>query len=267
MAVRPSSEKAGTVIRTVIVDDEPLAREGLRRLLSEDPAMTLVAECRDGVEAVRTITAERPDLVILDVQMPEVDGFGVISAIGPEAMPPVVFITAHDRYAVDAFNVHAVDYLLKPVDPARFRETINRVKKIVGTKGQDDFHRKIAALMAHMGSQQRTPSDRIAVRSTGRVVLVPFREILWIEAAGDYITLHTAGERHVLRETMTAAESMFPSDRFIRIHRSFIVNIDYVKEFRPLFRGEYAVLLSDGTRLVASRTFRRRLEEFIGTTR
>jgi two-component system, LytTR family, response regulator len=267
MGARPPTEKRREPVRTVVVDDEPLARQGIRKLLAEDPAFILVAECRDGVEAVATIQNEKPDLVILDVQMPEVDGFGVITAIGAGTMPPVVFVTAHDKYAVDAFNVHAIDYLLKPVDPERFRETLKRVKQQIESAGQDEFRNNIAALLAQIGGVPKPAHDRIAVRSSGKVVLVPFREIRWIEASGDYITLHTISERHTLRETMASAESMFPTGRFIRIHRSFIVNIDFLRELRPLFRGEYAVILTDGTRLVASRTYRERLESFLGSPR
>ncbi len=248
-------------IRTLIVDDEPLAREGIRRLLACDPDFELAGECGDGVEASAMIRKIRPDLIFLDVQMPEVDGFGVVSSLDPSEIPLVVFVTAHDRYAIEAFRVAAVDYLLKPVDPDRFSETLGRIRTRLLEAGAGDLRAAVAELARAF--PVRPAPGRITVRSSDRIVILNPDEIRWIEASGDYITLHTAGERHLLRETMASILDRLDPARFVRIHRSTIVNIGAVKELRPLFRGEYALFLTDGTRLVVSRTCRKQLGKLL----
>jgi two-component system, LytTR family, response regulator len=263
MGNKKQSESGDTLIKTLIVDDEPLAREGIRRLLRDDPSIRIIGECGDGVEAIRIIKAEKPDLVFLDVQMPEVDGFGVIDALRAGTIPSIIFVTAHDRYAIEAFRVHALDYLLKPVDPARFSEAVERVKSNVVKDENRTLMKKLLAVADHIGGRHPRDTGRIAVKESGRIALVNVREIDWIEASGDYVSIHTPGERHLLRETMTSIEGQLDPGTFVRIHRSAIVNLDRVKELRPLFRGEYALYLFDGTRLIVSRTYRKRLEQML----
>ncbi len=251
-------------VRTLIVDDEPLARERLRTLLQTETDVDIVGECRDGREAVDAIGREAPDLVFLDIQIPELDGFQVIEAVGPEKAPVVVFVTAYDTYALQAFEVHAVDYLLKPFDEERFQKALARARTAVqGRRAGGEVGEKLLALLQDL----RAPHgylERLVVKSAGRLFFLRTPEIGWIESAGNYVCLHVGGESHLLRETMTALEARLDPARFVRIHRTAIVNIDEVKELQPLFHGEYQVLLRDGTQLTLSRGYRDRLQEVIG---
>ena len=251
-------------VRTLIVDDEPLARERLRTLLQAEADVEIVGECRDGREAVDAIASQTPDLVFLDIQIPELDGFGVIEAVGPEKAPVVVFVTAYDTYALQAFDVHAVDYLLKPFDEERFRKALARARTAVQSRrAGGEVGEKLLALLQDL----RAPHgylERLVVKSAGRLFFLRTPEVGWIESAGNYVCLHVGGESHLLRETMTALEAKLDPARFVRIHRTAIVNIDEVKELQPLFHGEYQVLLRDGTQLTLSRGYRDRLQEVIG---
>jgi len=247
-------------IRTLIVDDESLARERLWQLLQSEPDIEIIGECADGRAAVEAIREHSPDLLFLDVQMPELDGFGVLEAIGTERLPVIVFVTAHDKFALRAFDVHAVDYLLKPFDRERFQAALRRAVERVPQRDAGALDKKISALLAEL----RPPSptvERLAVKSGGRVVLVKTEDIDWIEAADNYAELHTGRESHLLRETLSALEARLAPGKFIRISRSAIVNVDRVKELEPLFHGEYQITLFNGVKLTLSRGYRHKLPQ------
>lgn len=249
-----------TPIRTLIVDDEPLGRERIRTLLQDNPAVEVIGECQDGQKAVAAIREQEPDLVFLDVQMPELDGFGVIREVGADAMPPVIFVTAYDQYAVHAFEVHALDYLLKPFDVDRFAEAFERAVQWVRRRRKDRLDQRMAHLLDDMQPARRI--ERILVKTAQRIYFVRTDEIDWIEAAGNYVRLHVGGARHLLRQTMSALEDQLDPNRFLRIHRSTIVNVDRVKELNRMFNGEYEVRLHDGTKLTLSRGYRSQLDRF-----
>lgn len=258
-------------MRTLIVDDEPAARAGLRHLLTADPEITVVGECRDGREAIAGICDLGPELVFLDVQMPELDGFGVLRAVGGEQLPVVVFVTAYDQYALRAFEVHAVDYLLKPFTDDRFREALRQAKLQVRRARLGELSRQVAALVADGAVVRSSPSgslsplrDRLVVKTGGGVTLVPVADIDWIDADGDYVRIHAGKAAHVVRETMHNLESELDPGRFVRIHRSTIVNLERVKELQPFYRGEFVAVLHDGTRLKLSRGCRDTLEARLG---
>src|SRR5688500_14070348 len=223
--------------RVIVADDEPLARERLRMLLGEEGWVEIVAECQDGQETIAAIQAHQPDLVFLDVQMPVATGFDVIEAVGPSRMPPVVFVTAYDRYALRAFDVRALDYLLKPFDRERFQQALGRARQQLQQHSQGELERRLMQLVSDLREPQQK-ADRLVVKSGGRVFFVRTRDIDWIEAAGNYVKLHVGGEAHLLRETMTAIEAQLDSDLFFRIHRCHIVNIERVQELQPWFNGE-----------------------------
>ncbi len=257
--------KSGTGIRALIVDDEPIAREGLRDLLSSEADISVVGEAGDGLTAAEEILSKKPDVVFLDIQMPEVDGFAVVEAVGPGEMPPVVFVTAFDEYAVKAFEVHALDYLLKPVDPDRFRGTLERVRRRInaGEGGTPDAG-LLRALRGLPGSGAY-PS-RILVRSPEKIIVVDTASIEWITAEGDYVRMRWKGATLTTRSTMTAMEGRLDPARFARIHRSAIVNVSLIRELRPAFTGDHALLLNDGTRFTLSRMYRARLFALLGKT-
>jgi two-component system LytT family response regulator len=250
-----------TKTRTLIADDEPLARERLRQLLQNEPEIEIVGECADGREAVEAIRKESPDLLFLDVQMPELDGFGVVEAIGTEPAPVIVFVTAYDQFALRAFEVHAVDYLLKPFDRERFQTALRRALERVRHREGRALTQQLSALLAE-GKPPPKPLERLAVKSGGRALLVKTDDIDWIEAADNYVTLHVGKESHLLRDTVSALEGRLAPEKFVRISRSTIVNVERVKELRPLFHGEYAVTLHNGTRLTLSRRYRHKLPQF-----
>jgi len=244
--------------RTLIVDDEPLARERLRGFLADDPTIEVVGEAGNGREAVGAILQLAPDLVFLDIQMPEMDGFEVIAALKDKVPPAVVFATAYDQFAVKAFEVHAVDYLLKPFDSERVNETLRRVARRL-KQGEANGPR-LDGLLAEIKSRPDTPG-RLLIKTDKKMVLVPMDDIDWVEAADNYVVLHVGKESHIQRETLSAMETKLPSATFIRISRSTIVNINRIKELQPLFHGEYAVILKTGARLTLTRTYRDGLEK------
>jgi len=255
-------------IRTLIVDDEPAARDGIRHLLAADPEIVLAGECSNGREAAAAIRDTAPDLVFLDVQMPGLDGFGVLREVGVDRAPAVVFVTAFDQYALRAFDVNALDYLLKPFTDDRFRQSLERAKQLVRQGRLGDLSRKLAALLDHDEPAPARPRylDRLVVKSGGKVTLLPVGEIEWIDAEGDYVRIHVGKTWHLLRETMKNLEDQLDSARFVRIHRSTIVNLEKVKELQPFFRGEYVVVLHNGTTLKLSRGYRDNLETRLGRT-
>jgi two-component system LytT family response regulator len=250
-------------IRTLVVDDEPIARERVLSLLQQEDDMEVVGECGDGAQAVAAIQHHAPDLVFLDVQMPGVDGFGVIEAIGAEKMPTVVFVTAYDEYALRAFEVHALDYLLKPFNRDRFRQTLKHARAHLERRRAGDLGRKLLALVNDI-KPEAPKLDRLIVKSGGRVFFLRTGDLDWIEAAGNYVRLHLGEDSHLFRETMNNMEARLDARRFVRIHRSRIVNTDRIKELQPWFNGEYVVVLQNGTRLTLSRGYREKLQERLG---
>jgi len=250
-------------MRTLIVDDEPLARERLRTLLRDEPDIELIGECADGKEAVSAIQGKNPELLFLDVQMPEMDGFAVLEAVGPERVPAVVFVTAYDRYALRAFDVHALDYLLKPFDRERFQKALERARAQVGERGK--LGDRLLALLKDIKEEPKHP-QRFVIKSAGRVFFLRADEINWIEAAGNYVQLHVGSATHLMRETMGGLETRLDPEKFVRIHRSAIVQVDRIKEMQPAFHGDYIVILEDGTRLNLSRSYREKLQALLGQT-
>jgi two-component system, LytTR family, response regulator len=254
---------AAKKVRTVIVDDEPLGRERIRTLLADDPEIEIVGEASDGEAAVASITKLKPDLLFLDVQMPEMSGFEVLEAVAGAEMPAVIFVTAYDQYAVQAFQVHALDYLLKSFDRERFGEAVQRAKAEIARGRENKLDERLVALLEDLQEQQGKP-DRLIVRSGGRIIFLRVEEIDWIEAADNYVCLRVGRESHLLRGTMASVEQRLDARKFLRIHRSTIVNLDRVKELAPLFHGDYAVRLRDGTELILSRNYREKLQEPLG---
>ncbi|MEM8933003.1 MAG: LytTR family DNA-binding domain-containing protein [Acidobacteriota bacterium] len=249
-------------IRTLLIDDEPLAREKLRTFLEEEKDLDIVAECRDGKDAVETIEREKPDLVFLDVQMPEMDGFEVLETIDVP-LPAVVFTTAFDQYALKAFDVHAVDYLLKPFDRDRFREALQRVRRDLDQRQIGDVKQQLVSLLADVRGDRPQFPDRLVIKTSGRVVFLKVDEIDWVDAAGNYVKLHVKGDGHMLRETMSGLEERLDPAKFIRIHRSTIVNIERIRELQQQFHGDYLVVLDNGQRLTLSRSYRDKIQELL----
>ena len=252
-------------LRAVIADDEPLARQRLRMLLEDIDWLEVVGEAKDGASATAAIQKLRPDLAFLDVEMPNGSGFDVIDSVGAAKMPFVVFVTAYDKYALKAFDVHAIDYLLKPFDRDRFRDALTRVRHQFERVTGGELERRLLQLVQDLTpAQQRL--ERFVIKSGGRVFFVPTGEIDWIEAAGNYVKLHVGTDEHLFRETMNAIEAKLNPDAFFRIHRSHMVNVERIRELQPWFNGEYVVFLKNGTRLTLSRGYREKLQERIGKT-
>jgi len=246
-------------LTVLIVDDEPLAREGLRMLLADDAEIGAVEEAKNGIEAVQRIRLARPDLVLLDVQMPEMDGFSVVQAIGSEQMPAVVFVTAHDQYAIRAFEINAIDYLLKPVTAERFLQSLARAKARLRTGEPRQESRQILSLLETIASPPRY-LKRMAVQSAGKTSFIPVEEVDWIRAAENYVELHVAQASHLLHVAMNTIEKSLDPEMFVRIHRSFMVNLRRVKEIQPASHGEYVLLLHSGVRLQSGRTYHERIK-------
>ena len=244
-------------LRTLIVDDESLAREGVRMLLEKDPDVGDVIECADGKAAVDVIRREKPDLVFLDVQMPEMSGFDVVASVGVNQMPNTIFITAYDKYAVQAFEFNALDYLLKPYTTERFTRALERAKTQL--RNSHELSRQFSALLDHLSSDSN-PLERLVVKSAGRISFVNILDIDWIEAADTYVRLHVGREAHLIRGSLSSLEARLDPTKFLRIHRSTIVNLKSIKELQPLFHGEYVFTLRDGTQLSSSRSYRDRLQ-------
>lgn len=249
-------------LKTLIVDDEPLAREGLRALLSTDTEISSILEARDGREAVVAIRESNPDLVFLDVQMPEMDGFRVVQKIGAERMPAVVFVTAHDQYAIQAFEINALDYLLKPVIEERFLKALLRAKSRIRSNRAEDANRQILSLLETIASP-RSYLKRLAVRSAGKTVFVDVEDVDWIEAAENYVELHAGRVSHLLHVTMNTLEKSLHPEMFLRIHRSIIVNLSRIKNLQSGAHGDYVITLRDGARLQCARTYSDRVKALV----
>ena len=250
-------------IRTLIVDDEPLGRERIRTLLGDDAEVEVVGECSNGKQAVAAIERTRPDLVYLDVQMPEMDGFAVLDAVAGEWMPAIIFVTAYDRYAVQAFEVHALDYLLKSFDRERFQGALQRAKEQIRRSQEGLWNERLTGLLEDLQARQ-TRLTRFVIRSAGRIFFLRVEEIDWLEAAGNYVRIHVGRESHLVRETLQSVEGRLDPAKFLRVHRSTVVNFDRIKEMQPLFHGDYVVRLRDGTELTLSRNYREKLAGLLG---
>ena len=247
-------------IRTVIVDDEAPARLRLRQLLKAEPDFSIVAECANGRQAVESIQKEKPDLVFLDIQMPRVSGVEVCETLMDDGnpLPLVIFVTAYDEYALQAFEVHAIDYLLKPFDRERFQKALGHARDQLRRNRTGAPDARLAQLLEELRSGSRS-SDRLVFKINGRVVFIRIETVDWVEADGNYLRIHAGQESHYVRETLAALEAQLPSDKFMRISRSSIVNLDHVKELQPLFYGDYAVIMQNGSKLNMSRNYRDRL--------
>ena len=245
------------------MDDEPLARDRMRQLLEAEPDVEIVGECASGREAVEVIEKAGPDLVFLDVQMPGMDGFSVLDRVSPGRLPSVVFVTAHDEHALKAFGVHALDYLLKPFDGERLRESLQRVRVELRSEAPRAFQRRLLSLLADVKPRARR-GDRVVIRSGGRLSFLKADEVDWIEAEGNYLRIHAGQKSHLVRDTMSEIEARLDPSRFVRIHKSTIVNTERIREIQPLFNGAHSVLLHDGTRLTWSRGYREQLRALTG---
>jgi two-component system, LytTR family, response regulator len=246
-------------LRTLIVDDEPLARDGVRMHLEDQHDIEVIGECADGEEALAMIRATEPDLVFLDVQMPGLDGFGVLEALRDGRMPEIVFVTAYDQFALQAFESYALDYLLKPYDADRFQRSLDRVRTHLRGRRRIEADARLLRMLDEMRSRPQY-LERIVVRSGGRILILRIDDIDWIEAAANYVKLHVGGRTYLLRETMTRMEQQLDPERFVRIHRSTIVRVDRIRMLEPLFQGDYLVILEDGSRLPSSRGYRDNLQ-------
>jgi len=259
-------------VRALIVDDEPLARARLRKLLSAEEGVEIVGECASAEDAIEIIESALPDLVFLDVQMPGMDGFQMLSELRTPALPAIIFITAYDDYALRAFEVHALDYLLKPYSRARFADAFRHARAQIERESAAAADRRLLGLLAELRASEsggaaapplQRERERLVVKSDGRMFFVRPADIDWVEASANYVRLHARGASYQLRESMKHMEDRLPRGNFVRIHRSAIVNLDRVRELQPWFHGEYVVILTDGTKLTASRAYASRLRELM----
>ena len=265
-------------LRVLLADDEAIARRRLVRFLRAESDVNIVAECNGGNEALAALETHAVDLAILDVQMPDLDGLQVVATRGAERMPTVIFVTAYDEFAVRAFEVHALDYLLKPVTAERFHAAFARARNFIERSMSSQRGDRLAALLAQVLAQGTTLSaaeaiapsphrhaDRLTIKSDGRVTFVKTSDVDWIQADGNYVRVHAGPASHLIRETLGAVEAMLDPDAFSRIHRSTIVNLDRIRELQPWFAGDYVVILKDGTQLKLSRTYREHLQTRLRT--
>jgi two-component system, LytTR family, response regulator len=250
-------------VRALLVDDEPLARDMIREMLSDDPLVDIVCECVNGLEAVEAINTYAPDILFLDVQMPEMGGFEVLESLKTKRLPHVIFVTAYDQYAVRAFEVHALDYLLKPFDRERFDASWQRAKAQVLRENNGELDQHILALLHELRAGSNY-LKRLVVKTNGRVCFLDTEEIDWIEAEGNYVNVHSGNKAHLIRETIGNLETQLDPKKFLRIHRSSIVRVDCIKELHPWFHGEYRVILHNGAQLTLSRQHRENLQELLG---
>ena len=265
-AVNSPEQHTDTAIRTIIADDERLAREKLRILLSSEADIKLIAECHDGEQTVSALRTYRTDLLLLDIQMPGMDGFQVLKELSPEEMPVVIFTSAYDQYAIRAFEAHALDYLLKPFDQERLHHAIERARLELNKSQDRDITHRILNLLSHVRSEMvpaPSPEGRLVIRAKGRVVFLNLNEIDWIEASANYVRLNVGKESHLFRETIGRISERLNPSHFVRVHRSTIVNVRKIKELIPVNSGEYIVVLKNGKELSCSRGYRSALERMI----
>lgn len=253
-------------LRALIVDDEPIARKGIRRELEREGDVEILAECANGRDAVTAIQKQKPDLVFLDLQMPELDGFGVVETVGVEQMPTVIFVTAYDEFALRAFELHALDYLLKPFNRERFQNALQRAKRQIQQSSLESVSQRLLALIEDSGRHRSAAEpylERIVVKSGGKIFFINTGEIDWIEAADNYVRLHVGKRSYLVQGTMSRLESKLNPETFLRIHRSAIVNTSHIKELQPLFHGEYVITLASGKALTSSRSYRDKLQRLL----
>jgi two-component system, LytTR family, response regulator len=266
-SLKPSQDQSAEMpVRTVIADDERLARQKLLIFLESEPSVNVVAECQDGRQTVAAIRSFRPDLLLLDVQMPDLDGFQVLSEISEEEMPTVIFTTAFDQYAIRAFESNALDYLLKPFDRERFHHSVERAVSELRKTREHALTHRILSLLSQVKPVTRgiTETDqRLVIKANGRVVFLDTENIEWVEAAANYVRLHVGKESYFFRETISRISERLDANRFVRIHRSTIVNVEKIKELIPVNSGEYVVVLKSGRELSCSRGYRAALQEIV----
>lgn len=250
--------KTNQRISALIVDDEPLSRHGLREILDGVKDITVIGEAHDGGEALQQILKLHPDVVFLDIQMPEMNGFEVLSNIPLGKLPLIVFVTAYDEFAIKAFSANALDYILKPFDSERILSSLHRVREMIRLKETVKYSEKMLEVLQSFQTSQKYV-DRFSIRSAGKIYFVNSLEIIWIEAAADYIHLHTKNGKHTTRETIGSIEKQLDPSKFVRIHRSCIVNLDHIRELQPMYHGEYTAILNNGTKLTVSRTYKEKL--------
>jgi two-component system LytT family response regulator len=276
---KPMEETPNQKITVALVDDEPLANRGMRLRLQEFPEIEIIAECANGREAVREIKALSPDLVLLDIQMPGLDGFGVVRALIGTPAPLIIFVTAYDKYAIDAFEANALDYLVKPVEEERLKDAIHRARDTIRQRAAATRESRLVELLASLSDNERDQikelirdpawadkerySERLSFKDGTKVVMLDASDIDWIDAAGDYMCIHAGGKTHIIRETMKTLQQRLDPARFQRIHRSAIVNVKKVKELHPHSNGEYFVVLENGSELKLSRSYKEVVQRFL----
>jgi len=250
-------------IKVSIVDDEPLARKRVAQLLEKESDVEIVADCADGLAAISAINKHQPDLIFLDVQMPEVSGFDVLRELKGGKTPAVIFVTAFDQYTIQAFDVSAVDYLLKPFSEERFRQAVSRARQHLRPKSENDDGQRFSRLLDHLNLSKGF-LERLIVSHKNRLILVPVNDVDWIESYGNYLKIHAGSKTYLLRETMNALAARTDPEKFIRIHRATLVNVERIRELQPMFGGLYTVVLRDGTELTLSRNYRKSVLEKFG---
>ncbi len=243
------------MIRVIIVDDEPLARKGVQRMLETYPDFEIIAQCEDGIRAVQQMEALQPDVVFLDIQMPELDGFEVLTQLKSDRRPLVVFVTAYDEYALKAFRAHAVDYLLKPIEKKDFAKAVERVRMLLQARDNASHFEKMQSMLEDIQKKPRT-LQRFIVRENNKLLVVPLENVRLFEADGDYVRLHTQNDAHLIRDTMNRLEQQLDPAVFARVNRSAIIRLSLIRQLEPIAKGDYELLLSDGSRHTLSRTYR-----------
>ncbi len=263
MRLQPDADQT---LRVILVDDEPLAIQKLRHFLKKEEGVEIVAECLNGEDAIAAIRKHAPDLIFLDIQMPEMDGFAMLRRLDDDEMPGVIFATAYDEFALKAFDVHALDYLLKPFDRDRFSQALAHARERLKPPASDAVHSQLRSLLdvVAQSAQSAQPVDRLIIKSEGKVLFVKKDDIDWLEAAGNYIKLHCGAETHMLRETMNSIQNQLDGSKFLRVHRGTIVNIERIKEMHPWFNGEYKILLTTNAQLIMSRGFHEQFTRTFG---
>ena len=255
-------------LRALIIDDERLARDLLRTWSAQHPDIEIIGECRNGKEAINDILSLKPDLIFLDIQMPDVNGFGVIEAISDIYIPEIVFVTAYDKYALKAFEVSAIDYLLKPFTQERFDKAVLNAVKRVGNKSVHEISENLQSLIEgylhNKESKLDSINENILIKTKKKLVVLSRNNIDWVEVNRDYVKVHSKGETHTTKETLSKFEELLGNSRFVRIHRSVIVNVDRIKELHPYFNGEYFIILQNGTKLKLSRTYKDKFIQMFG---
>ena len=250
-------------VRVLIVDDEPISRRGIRQFLAGEPGVDIIGESANGIDAVSKISELQPDIVFLDIQMPDLDGFGVLDCLDPQHVPVIIFVTAFDEHAIRAFEIHAFDYVLKPFDPKRLIKALHRARSYLKERHEVKVQRDLRDVLLEI--RKARSAERFVVRENERIFFVPVSDVLWIEAAGSHACIHLGKQTHVLRETMASLESRLAGQRFVRVRKSAIVNGSRIREIRQMFNGEYDLVLSDGTTVTSSRRYRLRIQQFLET--